>query len=47
MMTTQDYTPSRRSRFEEERPSALAYWGTGLACLSFLLFIFWLAGLDL
>ena len=45
-MTTREYTPSRPPRFEEERPSALAYWGTELACLSFLLFVFWLAGMK-
>ncbi|UPY37474.1 hypothetical protein [Sediminicoccus sp. KRV36] len=45
-MNTNDYVAARRQRFEDETPSALAYWGTGLACLSFLIFVFWLAGMK-
>ncbi|MEI6159914.1 MAG: hypothetical protein WCP77_08785 [Roseococcus sp.] len=45
-MNTQEIAPSRRARFEDETPSALSYWGTGLACLSFLVFVFWLAGMK-
>ncbi len=40
------YTASRRQRHQEEQPSALSYWGTGFACLAFLVFVFWLAGLK-
>ena len=46
---SQSYTASRQPRRpqrEEEQQSALSYWGTGLACLSFLMVIFWLAGLK-
>jgi hypothetical protein len=44
-MSAQNFAAARRQRFEDERPSALAYWGTGVAGMSFLLFIFWLAGM--
>ena len=43
---SQSYTISRRARPQEEPQSALSYWGTGLACLAFLMFVFWLAGLN-
>lgn len=46
-MGIQDFaTTTRRRRVEQEQPSALAYWGTGLSCLSFLLLVFWLAGMK-
>lgn len=35
----------RRNRFQDEEPSAIAYWGTGLMCLAVLVLVFWLAGL--
>ncbi len=40
------YAEARRKRRQEEQPSALSYWGTGMACLAFLILIFWLAGLK-
>jgi hypothetical protein len=43
---SQTYAPGRRQRIQEEPQSALSYWGTGLACLAFLMFVFWLAGLK-
>ena len=45
-MITQEFNTPRRHRQEEERQSALSYWGTGIACLAFLVFIFWLAGMP-
>ncbi len=45
-MSAQNFAAARRQRFEDERPSALACWGTGVAGVSFLLFILWLAGLT-
>lgn len=45
-MITQEYITPRRQRFAEEKQSALSYWGTGLACLGFLMFVFWLAGMS-
>lgn len=43
---SQSLAASRRKRFPEEPQSALSYWGSGIACLAFLVFIFWLAGLK-
>ena len=45
-MNTQELITPRRKRHEEARPSALANWGTGLACLTFMVFVFWLAGMK-
>jgi hypothetical protein len=43
---SQSYIALRRQRQQAEQPSALSYWGTGIACLAFLVFVFWLAGLE-
>jgi hypothetical protein len=43
-MNIQHFAAARSRRIVEDRPSALNYWGTGLGCLAFLLFVFWLAG---
>ncbi|MBS7790038.1 hypothetical protein KTR66_08530 [Roseococcus sp. SDR] len=43
---SQSYVAPRRNRNQDEPQSALSYWGTGIACLSFLMFVFWLAGLK-
>lgn len=45
-MSNQSFSAARRQRIEDDQPSALSYWGTGFACLAFLLFVFWLAGLK-
>jgi hypothetical protein len=45
MLTPEFITPPRH-RFDEERQSALSYWGTGVACLAAMVFIFWLSGLN-
>ena len=43
-MNTQKLIIPQRKPSEDSRPSALAYWGTGLGCLTFMVFILWLAG---
>ncbi|WP_431303634.1 hypothetical protein [Sediminicoccus sp. BL-A-41-H5] len=43
---SQTYNAAHRQRIQDEPQSALSYWGTGIACLSFLMFVFWLAGLK-
>jgi len=45
-MMTKEFSPPPRRRIEEEKVSALAYWATGIACLAFLVFIFWMAGMK-
>jgi hypothetical protein len=43
-MSNQHFAAVRRQQIEEDQPSALNYWATGLSCLGFLVFVFWLAG---
>lgn len=45
-MITHEFTTPPRRRFDEERQSALSYWGTGILCLAAMVLIFWLSGLD-
>ena len=45
-MIAREYSTPRRPRLDDERPSALAYWGTGATCLGFLILVFWLARMN-
>ncbi len=45
-MRTHEFITPPRQRIQNEAPSALSYWGTGIACLGFLVFVFWLAGMK-
>ena len=45
-MITHEFTTRPRRRLDQERQSALSYWGTGFLCLVAMVFIFWLSGLD-